>query len=292
LIGLGVMGKPMARHVLAAGHTLTAFDVDGAALAEAVAGGAEAASSPAAVAAASELTITMLPGPSVVEDVVLGAGGVLSGAQPGSLLVDMSTVDPALARRLAVAGAERDVATLDAPVSGGEVGAREGSLSIMVGGEASDVERARPVLECLGTTIVHVGPHGAGQIVKACNQVVVGITYAAVSEALVLGSKSGVDPALIIDVLSGGLAANRIMEVKRDSFLEHDFRPAGPVDMTYKDLKIALASADEVGAPLPLTALVQQMLGSLRANGHGQLDHSALLTVYESWAGHRIGEAP
>jgi 2-hydroxy-3-oxopropionate reductase len=234
----------------------------------------------------------MLPGASVVEDVVLGADGVLSGAQPGSLLVDMSTVDPALARRLAVAGAERDVATLDAPVSGGEVGAQEGSLSIMVGGNASDVERARPVLECLGTTIVHVGPHGAGQVVKACNQVVVGITYAAVSEALVLGSKSGVDPALIIDVLSGGLAANRIMEVKRDSFLEHDFRPAGPVDMTYKDLKIALASADEVGAPLPLTALVQQMLGSLRANGHGQLDHSALLTVYESWAGHRIGEAP
>lgn len=289
-IGLGVMGKPMASRLLAAGHDVTAFDIDAAALEGVASHGAHPAAGPAAVAERSDMTITMLPQAAIVAEVVLGPDGVLAGASPGALVVDMSTVDPGLARRLAGAGATRGVAVLDAPVSGGEDGALNGSLSIMVGGEEAAVERARPVLEALGTTIVHVGPHGAGQVVKACNQIVVGITYAAVSEALVLGSKSGIDPGLIIDVLSGGLASNRIMAVKRDRFLDHDFRPAGPVDMTYKDLKIALESADDVGVPLPLTALVQQMFGSLRANGHGRLDHSALLTVFESWAGHRIGE--
>jgi 2-hydroxy-3-oxopropionate reductase len=183
------------------------------------------------------------------------------------------------------------VSFLDAPVSGGEIGAQEGSLAIMAGGEADVLGRARPVLDALGTRIVHVGPHGAGQVVKACNQIVVALTYAALGEALVLGSKSGIDPALILDVLSGGLAANRIMEVKRESLLAHDFRPAGPVDMTYKDLKIALAAADEAQVPLPFTALVQQAYGSLRATGSGGLDHSALLTVFETGAGHTIGES-
>jgi 2-hydroxy-3-oxopropionate reductase len=292
LIGLGVMGRPMALHLLSAGFTLSVHDLDAERVAPVVAAGAASAASAAAVADASDIVITMLPTPDAVEDVVLGLEGVLAHARPGALLVDMSTIAPTLARRLAAASAERKVAFLDAPVSGGEVGAENGTLVIMVGGEEAALERARPAFEALGSQIVHVGPHGAGQIVKACNQVVVALTYAAVSEALVLGSKSGVAPELILDVLSGGLAANRIMEVKRRSFVEHDFEPGGPVDMTYKDLRIALGWADEAGVPLPFTALAQQLYGSLRATGRGGLDHAALLTVFEEFAGHRIGEEP
>jgi 2-hydroxy-3-oxopropionate reductase len=288
-VGLGVMGRPMARRLLAAGHTLHVHDVAADAVAALVTAGAHAEPSAAAVASSSPVTLTSLPHAAAVEDVYLGADGLLAGAAPGSLLADLSTVDPALARRLAGRCAERGVAFLDVPVSGGESGAVEGSLVLMAGGEAADLERARPLLEALGARIVHVGPHGAGQVVKACNQVVVALTYAAVSEALVLGSKSGIDPALVLDVLSGGLAANRIMEVKRDAFLGHEFRPTGPVDMTYKDLKIALGAADEAQVPLPFTALAQQLYGSLRANGSGGLDHAALLTAFEALAGHRIG---
>jgi 2-hydroxy-3-oxopropionate reductase len=288
-VGLGVMGRPMARRLLAAGHAVTVFDVDETAVAALQAAGAQPASCASAVAARSDIAFASLPHAAAVEDAFLGRQGLLSGARPGTLLVDLSTVDPALARTIATRCIPRDVSFLDAPVSGGELGAQEGSLAIMVGGEDAVVERARPVLAALGTRVVHVGPHGAGQIVKACNQIVVALTYAALGEALVLGSKSGVDPALILDVLSGGLAANRIMEVKRASLLAHDFRPAGPVDMTYKDLKIALAAADEAKVPLPFTALVQQAYGSLRATGSGGLDHSALLTVFETGAGHTIG---
>ena len=287
-VGLGVMGKPMALNLVRAGWQVVAHTRDDAVLAEVVAAGAEAGADPRDVAARSDVVITMLPTSEVVAEVVGGSPGVLEGARPGSLVVDMSTIDPAVSRDLAQTAAERSVAMLDAPVSGGDVGAREGTLSIMVGGEAADVERARPAFEVLGKTIVHVGPHGAGQVVKACNQVVVGITYAAVSEALVLGSKSGVDPARILDVLSGGLAANRIMEVRRRNFLEHDFTPGFRVDLHHKDLAIALEAGGAEGVALPLTALVQQMFRALRAHGRGGLDHSALLTLIEDLSNHRI----
>ena len=279
----------MARNLLAAGYEMTAFDVRDDALAGVAANGARAATGPAAVAAESTIVITSLPNSAIVEEVALGPGGLLERAEPGSLLVEMSTIDPSLVRRLAGAAAERGIAVLDAPVSGGDVGAEAGTLSIMVGGEAADLERARPVLEALGTTIVHVGPHGAGQIVKACNQILVGITFAGVSEALVLGSKAGVAPELILDVLTGGFAGNRIMEVRRRNFLEHDFTPGGPVDQLYKDLTISLDAARETGVPVPVTALVHQMYEVLRANGHGGLDNSALLTLVERWANHRVG---
>ena len=287
-VGLGVMGKPMALNLVRAGWQVVAHTRDDAVLAEVVAAGAEAGADPRDVAARTDLVITMLTTSEVVAEVVGGSPGVLEGARPGSLVVDMSTIDPAVSRDLAQTAAERSVAMLDAPVSGGDVGAREGTLSIMVGGEAADVERARPAFEVLGKTIVHVGPHGAGQVVKACNQVVVGITYAAVSEALVLGSKSGVDPARILDVLSGGLAANRIMEVRRRNFLEHDFTPGFRVDLHHKDLAIALEAGGAEGVALPLTALVQQMFRALRAHGRGGLDHSALLTLIEDLSNHRI----
>jgi 2-hydroxy-3-oxopropionate reductase len=289
IVGLGVMGRPMARNLLAAGFPVVASTRNQAVLDELAAEGAEPSGSPRETAERSDVVITMLPSSEIVRQVVAGPGGVLEGATAGSLVIDMSTTHPNVSRELAAGAAERAVAMLDAPVSGGDVGAQQGTLSIMVGGKPDDVERARPVFEALGTTITHVGPHGAGQIVKACNQIVVGVTYAAVGEALVLGSKSGVDPALVLDVLSGGLAANRIMEVRRSNFLEHSFPAGATVDLHHKDLTIALDVAGSAGVALPLSAAVQQMMRILRAHGQGGLDHSALVTVVEDWAGHEIG---
>ena len=288
-IGLGVMGKPMARNLLDAGYELVVLERHADALAEAAGKGAETAATPRDVAARSDVIITMLPNSPIVAEVVAGPDGVLEGVRPGSLVIDMSTIDPGVSVELAERARERGVGMLDAPVSGGDVGAQQGTLSIMVGGDATDLERARPIFDVLGKTVVHVGAHGAGQVVKACNQIVVGITYAAVSEALVLGSKAGVDPALILDVLSGGLAANRIMEVRRRNFLEHDFTPGFKIDLHHKDLTIALDAGGAHGVALPLTAALQQMFRILRTHGRGDLDHSALLTLIEDWADHRIG---
>ena len=179
---------------------------------------------------------------------------------------------------------------LDAPVSGGDVGAKDGTLSIMVGGSQEDFERARALFEVMGKTVTRVGEAGAGQVVKACNQIVVGLTIEAVSEALVLGSKAGVDPAKILDVLSGGLAGNKVMEVKRDKFLEHAFDPGFRVELHAKDLGIALAAGREYGVSLPVTAIVDQILEALKAKGRGDRDHSAILTYVEDLAQHRVGE--
>ena len=288
-IGLGVMGDPMARNLLEAGHSLLVHSRSPEpveALAEA---GAETASSPRAVAEGADVVITMLPDSPAVEAVVLGEDGVLAGASEGDLLIDMSTIHPTVSVAVAEAAAERGVAALDAPVSGGDVGAKNGALSIMVGGEAADFERARPLFEVLGKTIVHVGEAGAGQVVKACNQVVVAITIAAVSEALVLGSKAGVEPEKILDVLGGGLAGNKVMEMRRSNFLDHDFTPGFRIDLHHKDLNIALESGDAYGVPLPVTGIVQQYMRALRAKGHGGDDHSGLLQLVEELAEHRIG---
>jgi 2-hydroxy-3-oxopropionate reductase len=287
-IGLGVMGRPMAHNLVEAGQTVVAHTRDEAVLAEFVKAGGQAGESPGDVAARSDVVITMLPTGPVVAEVVGGPGGVLENAREDTLVIDMSTIEPAVSRELASQAAERGVRMLDAPVSGGDVGAQNGTLSIMVGGEQRDVEAATPLFEILGQTIVHVGPPGAGQVVKACNQVLVAITYAGVSEALVLGSKAGVEPAKILDVLSGGLAANRIMELRRDKFLEHSFEPGFRVDLHHKDLNIALDTGAELDVPLALTSIVQQMFRFLRAHGDGGLDHSALLTVVEGWADTRI----
>ncbi len=288
-IGLGVMGDPMARNLLEAGHSLLVHSRSPEpveALAEA---GAETASSPREVAEGADVVITMLPDSPAVEAVVLGEDGVLAGASEGDLLIDMSTIHPTVSVAVSEAAAERGVAALDAPVSGGDVGAKNGALSIMVGGEAADFERARPLFEVLGKTIVHVGEAGAGQVVKACNQVVVAITIAAVSEALVLGSKAGVEPDKILDVLGGGLAGNKVMEMRRSNFLDHDFTPGFRIDLHHKDLNIALESGDAYGVPLPVTGIVQQYMRALRAKGHGGDDHSGLLQLVEELAEHRIG---
>jgi 2-hydroxy-3-oxopropionate reductase len=256
---------------------------------ELAAEGAIAAAGPREVGERADVTITMLPDSPQVEDVLGGDDGVFAAAAPGSLVIDMSTISPVVTRALAARAGERQVGYVDAPVSGGDVGAREGTLSIMAGGSEEDFERARPLLEPLGKTIVHVGPVGAGQVVKACNQVVVALTIEAVSEALVLGSKAGVDPATIIQVLSGGLAANRVMEVRGRNFLEHDFEPGFRIDLHHKDLGIALATAREYGVALPATAAAGEMLQALRTRGLGDRDHSALLTLIEDLAQHTIG---
>jgi 2-hydroxy-3-oxopropionate reductase len=288
-IGLGVMGDPMARNLIEAGHSLVVHNRSREPVQALAEVGAQAASGPREVAERSDVVITMLPDSAAVESVVLGEDGVLAGASEGDLLIDMSTIHPTVSVAVAQAAAERGVAALDAPVSGGDVGAKQGTLSIMVGGDAADVERARPLLEVLGKTIVHVGEAGAGQVVKACNQVVVAVTIAAVSEALVLGSKAGVDPERILDVLGGGLAANKVMEMRRTNFLEHDFTPGFRIDLHHKDLNIALESGDAYGVPLPVTGLVQQYMRALRAQGHGGDDHSGLLQLVEELADHRIG---
>ena len=288
-VGLGVMGAPMALNLQQAGHPLVVHNRGRGPVEELVAAGAEAASSAREVAERADVVITMLPDSPAVEDVVLGSDGVLDGASDGDLLIDMSTIHPTVSVAIAGAARERGVRVLDAPVSGGDVGARDGTLSIMVGGQEADLVRARPLLEVLGKTIVHVGDHGAGQVVKACNQVVVAVTIAAVSEALVLGSKAGVEPDRILDVLGGGLAANRVMEMRRRNFLEHDFTPGFRVDLHHKDLDIALESGGAYGVPLPVTGLVQQGFRALRAKGHGGDDHSGLLALVEELADHRIG---
>jgi len=287
-VGLGVMGRYMALNLVSAGLDVVVHNRSGGPQEELVAAGARGAASAAEVAAGARTVITMLADDAAVRAVVGEA--LLPAAGEGSLIIDMSTVSPALSRELAAQGAQRGVALLDAPVSGGDVGAREGTLSIMVGGEATDLERARPLLEILGASVVHAGPAGAGQVVKACNQVLVAVTIAGVSEALVLGSKLGVAPDVIIDVLSRGLAGNRVMELRRRNFLEHDFTPGFKVDLHHKDLDIALASGGQANVGLSLTALTQQMFRQLRAAGRGSEDHSALLSVVEEQASYRIGE--
>jgi 2-hydroxy-3-oxopropionate reductase len=284
-VELGIMGAAMAGNLLEAGHELVVHNRSGAKAERLAQQGASVADSPSEVAEGSAIIITMLPGPPQVEEVVAGEGGLLEGAGEGSLIVDMSTSSPLVARQLASMARERGVGMLDAPVSGGDVGARDGTLSIMVGGEDDDFERARPLFQVMGETVVHVGGTGAGQVVKACNQIVVALVIEAVAEAMVLGTKAGVAPGKVVEVLSGGLASNKVLEVKGEKFLSHDFAPGGKVEYHRKDLGIALEAGREYGVMLPVAALVEQMFGALETKGRGGWDHSALITLIEDGSG-------
>jgi 2-hydroxy-3-oxopropionate reductase len=284
-VGLGIMGACMAGNLLEAGHELVVHNRTRTKAERLAQRGARAADSPREVAEGSDVIITMLPGPPQVEEVVAGDGGLLEGAREGSLIIDMSTSSPILAQELARAARNKAVGMLDAPVSGGDVGARDGTLSIMVGGEENDFERARPLFRVMGETVVHVGGVGAGQVVKACNQIVVALVIEAIAEALVLGSKAGVDPDRVVEVLSGGLAPNKVLEVKGEKFLSHEFAPGGKVEYHRKDLGIALEAGKEYEVTLPVAAFVDQMFGVLEAKGRGGWDHSALLTLLEERSG-------
>jgi 2-hydroxy-3-oxopropionate reductase len=287
-IGLGLMGQPMARNLLAAGYKLVVHNRTRSRADQLAEQGATTVDTPKAVAERSDVIITMLPDSPDVEKVLAGKHGLLDGIREGSLIIDMSTISPVTTRSLSERVQQKGASMLDAPVSGGDVGAIEGTLSIMVGGSEADFGRAMPLFEVMGRTIVHVGDIGAGQVTKAANQIVVGLTIAAVSEALVLGSKGGVSPGKILDVLGGGLAGNRIMEVKRDKFLNHDFEPGFRSELHHKDLGIALAASREFGVTLPLTAIVDQLFLAMKKKGWGTQDHSAFLRVIEDLSDHKI----
>ncbi len=280
------MGRPMAENLIEAGYDLVAYnrtrekaeELDGATVAD----------TPREVAQQSDIIFTMLPDSPQVEEVLADEDGVLEGVKEGALIVDMSTISPVVTEELSEKTRERGASMLDAPVSGGDVGAIEGTLSIMVGGSEEDFGRALPLFEVMGGTVTHVGPVGTGQVVKAANQIVVALTIEAVSEALVLGSKGGVAPEKILDVLGGGLAGNKVMEVKREKMLSHSFDPGFRVELHHKDLGIALAAGREYGVALPVTAIVDQMLETLKMGGRGDQDHSALLTLIEESSGHEI----
>jgi 2-hydroxy-3-oxopropionate reductase len=291
-VGLGIMGSPMAANLLKAGHTVTGYDVSAERLEQLAGLGGKAATGVVDAVAGADVVITMLPDSAAVEDVVVGSDGVLAGASAGDLLIDMSTIHPTVSIDVAKAGAERGVNVLDAPVSGGDVGAREGALSIMVGGDADALARARPALEALGTRITHVGDSGAGQVVKACNQIVVGLTLEALGEALVLGSKAGVDPRAIVEALGGGLAASRVLEVRGGKLLARDFEPGFKLDLHAKDLAIVLETARELGLPLPGTALVAELFEAERGRGRGDADNSTVVRALEALAGHEIPRVP
>jgi 2-hydroxy-3-oxopropionate reductase len=288
-IGLGIMGKPMAENLIGAGHDLVLYNRTQEKAEELAGNGATVAGSPREVAERSDVIITMLPDSPQVEEVLTGEDGVFEGIKGGALIVDTSTISPVVTEELAAKAKTKGASMLDAPVSGGDVGAVEGTLSIMVGGSEEDFERAKPLFEAMGKTVTHVGETGAGQVVKAANQIVVALTIEAVSEALVLGSKGGVAPEKILDVLGGGLAGNRVMEVKREKMLTHSFDPGFRIELHHKDLGIALAAGREYGVTLPVTAVVDQMLQDLKMRGRGDRDHSALLTLIEDSSGHEIG---
>ena len=284
-IGLGIMGRPMARNLLKAGYRLRVHNRSRGPVEELASLGAIPTSSPAEAASEADVVITMLPDSPDVQRVVMGPSGVHEGLRAGGVLIDMSTISPIVTRELAAWLAERGIAMLDAPVSGGERGAQEATLSIMVGGDEAVYRACLPILEALGRNIVYMGPSGAGQVTKACNQVVVGVTIQAVSEALVLAERAGVDPARVRQALLGGFAQSRILDLHGERILQGNFKPGFKVRLHRKDLGIALATGRAVGVPLLATALVSELLGALEARGRGEWDHAALATLARELAG-------
>ena len=287
VIGLGIMGGPMAANLVKAGFDVTGYNRGQDKIDRLVEQGGRGAADIAEAVRGADVVLTMLPDSPDVEGVVLGEGGVLDSAADGTLLIDASTIRPDVSIRLAEAARGRGVRAVDAPVSGGEAGAIEGSLSIMVGGEPDDVAAARPILEAVGSTVVHVGPAGSGQTVKAANQLIVAGTIELVAEALVFLEAHGVDTDAAVKVLAGGLAGNRILDRKAAGMIAREFTPGFRVDLHHKDLGIVTSAAREAGVAIPLGALVAQLMGALRAEGHGSLDHSALLLLVEQLSGRR-----
>jgi 2-hydroxy-3-oxopropionate reductase len=283
-IGLGVMGRPMARRLIGAGFGVTAFNRSRPPIEALAREGARAADSIADAVREADVVITMLPDGPDVDAVLAGPGGVFAHARPGTLAIDMSTIAPAVARALHVRAQTAGIHMLDAPVSGGDVGAQAGTLSIMVGGDARHLTAAQPLLEAMGKTITHCGPPGSGQLVKACNQIVVGVVLEAVSEAFVLAERAGVDTAIVRQVLQGGLAQTRVMELKGPRMTARDFTPGFRAALHMKDLRIVQEEGAALGLQLPVSSEVREMLAALVDRGDGDLDHSAILTVVENRA--------
>ncbi|MEE6258798.1 2-hydroxy-3-oxopropionate reductase [Plantactinospora sonchi] len=284
-IGLGIMGGPMAVNLIKAGHQVIGYDYSPARNEVLTQAGGQVASGIAELVQRADTVITMVRDSADVETVALGEQGILANARPGQLYIDMSSISPQTARQVAEAAKAHQVRVLDAPVSGGEAGAVEGTLSIMVGGEAADFEAALPIFEVVGATVVHVGPHGAGQTVKAANQLIVAGTIELVAEAIVFLEAYGVDTEAAVRVLAGGLAGNRILDRKAAGMLARQFQPGFRIDLHHKDMGIVTSAAREAGVVIPLGAAVAQLIAALKAQGDGGLDHTALLKLVEQLSG-------
>jgi len=284
-VGLGIMGGPMAANLVRAGHDVIGYNRSRPPVDRLIDAGGRGAQNVAEAVAEADVVITMVPDSPDVEEVALGDDGIYARAKPGALHIDCSTIRPDVAKRVAQAGLERGLRVVDAPVSGGESGAVEATLSVMVGGDAADVEAARPILEAVGKTVVHVGPSGSGQTVKAANQLLVAGTIELVAEALVFLEAHGVDTSSAVKVLAGGLAGNAILDRKAAGMIGRQFKPGFRIDLHHKDMGIVTSAAREAGVAIPLGAQVAQLLGAVRAQGHGDLDHTALLLLVEQLSG-------
>jgi 2-hydroxy-3-oxopropionate reductase len=284
-IGLGIMGRPMARNLLKAGYPLIVHSRSRGPVDELVAAGAKAGTSPKDVAGQSDVLITMLPNSSDVELVALGKDGIVEGSKSGLIYVDMSTISPLVSQKVAQALEPKGVRMLDAPVSGGEKGAIDGALSIMVGGDQAVFDSVLPILQAMGKTITRLGPLGFGGFTKLANQIIVAVNLTALGEALTLAKKAGLDRELTLKALAGGLAGSKCLEQKTPNYVAGSYKPGFKVDLHFKDLGLIMESARALGVPLPATAVVQELFSALRVKGRGELDHSAVITLLEDLAG-------
>ncbi|MDL2268474.1 2-hydroxy-3-oxopropionate reductase [Desulfosarcina sp. OttesenSCG-928-A07] len=287
-VGLGIMGKPMCKNLIKAGYSVICFSRSRPAMDEAAKAGAAAAGSISELAPQCRIIITMLPDSPDVRQVALGEGGIRDNAAPGTLLVDMSSIAPLASREIHDALAAKNIRMLDAPVSGGEPKAVNGTLSVMVGGDVKDLEEARPILDVLADSVTHVGPIGAGNIAKLANQAIVAVNIAVLAEALTLAKKAGADPERVFQAIRGGLAASAVMDAKAPMMLSHNTQPGFTLDLHIKDLANVQEAGHSLAAPMPLVALVMEMMQSLKTGGHGSADHSVLSRFYEELAGCRL----
>jgi 2-hydroxy-3-oxopropionate reductase len=284
-IGLGIMGRPMARNLLKAGYPVVVHNRSRGPVDEIAAAGAKVGTSALDVASQCDVLITMLPNSPDVEQVVLGRDGVIEGARPGLILVDMSTISPLVSQKVGAALAAKSVQMLDAPVSGGEKGAIDGVLSIMVGGDKAVFDKVLPIFQAMGKTITHLGPLGAGGFTKLANQIIVAVNLTALGEALTLAKKAGLDRELTLQALAGGLAGSKCLDQKKPNYLAGTYNPGFKIDLHYKDLGLIMESGRALGVPLPATAVVQELFSALRVKGRGGLDHSGVITLLEDLAG-------
>jgi len=289
-IGLGIMGKPMVKNLLKAGHEVVAYDIVAENLQAAVRDGAVAGKNAAAIAAVCPVVITMLPNSPHVKTVVMEKDGILEGAKAGLILIDMSSIAPLASKEICEACKKKGVRMLDAPVSGGEPKAIDGSLSIMVGGDKALFEEMKPILSCMGASIVLCGDVGAGNTTKLANQMIVAGNIAVLAEALTLAKKAGVDPETVFQAIKGGLAGSTVMNAKAPMMIEGNFKPGFRIDLHIKDLNNALETGHKIGAPMFLTANVQEMFEILHADGCGSDDHSGLAKYYAKISGSKIGK--
>ncbi|RKY84905.1 2-hydroxy-3-oxopropionate reductase [candidate division KSB1 bacterium] len=287
-IGLGIMGKPMAMNLIKAGYELVVYNRSESPINELVKLGAEKGSSPEDVAQKSDIIITMLPDSPDVEEVILGKNGVLKGAKKGAIIIDMSSIAPFVSRKIAKEASEYGVEMLDAPVSGGETGAIEGTLAIMVGGKKEIFDRCYNLLKVMGRSVKRVGEIGAGNFTKLANQIIVSLNIVAVSEAFILGTKAGLNPQDIYDVIKDGLAGSRVLETKAPLIFERNFKPGFKIKLQKKDIDNAVLTAKDLKVPVPFTSLIQQVLAALVNQGKDELDHSAIIRFFESLAGFEV----